>query len=493
MRPTTKKMLALGAALSLGLAACGEDEIQPAVSGEAAAVEESTTTTTEAPSAAQDDARADDPAATLRATLTSVLQEHAYLTGATMRLVIDRGADDAATGGALAALDQNTAALGEVIALVPGMDDPGGFTRLWGEHVTAFVDYATGRSDGDRAMVREARGVLERYQHETADMLESLTDGELLADELFGELEAHVTMVTGMVDSLLGEADAEVGPVQQLRDAGDHMVALAATLADGIASAHEEEFSGDAGSVPSETRSSLAADLQEHTYLTLLAAERMTEAGARSAPEVQEVTSLVLASGEGLANAVAGAVGNASRNAVLTPWQGHSDALLAYAEAAVTGGDVGAARAALDGTSAQVAAALSGAAGGADVSAGLGAHVDAVVAAVDALAAGDPQAWSLARAAAQVAPQLAATLAPALSDVSAAQDAAEGQGSAGGTGTESGASGGAAPDAASEGGGSSTGGSAGGGGTGEGAGSSAEDTEPPGSPAESGTPAAEGE
>lgn len=499
MRPTTKKLLALSAAVSLGLAACGEDELQPAVSGEAVAVEEPTTTTTEATTATADDASADDPASTLRATLTSLLQEHAYLTGIAVEHVVEGGADDPTATGALDALDQNTVAIGDAIGLVPGADDTSDFLDVWRDHIGYFVDYAAGRAADDDKAVDEARSGLERYQQETADMLESLTDGELLADELFGELEAHVTMVTGFVDTLLGKGEAEVGPVQQLRDAGDHMTGLASTLVEGITAAHEDAFAGDPRSVPAETRAGLAADLQQHTYLTLMAAQRMAETGSRAAPEVQEVVSLVLSSGEGLANVVAGAVGNDARSGFLRPWRAHTDAMLAYAQAATTGGDTGAARAALDGTASGVAGAMAQAAGGVDLAADVTAHVDAVVTAIDAIAAGDPAAWSLGRAAAQVSPRLAAALAPALNAASAAQDAAEGQGAEGGgdTGEEGGdtggGTGGGAPEGSSDGGGASTGGTAEGGATGEGEGSPTEDEEPPGSPAEAGGPAAEGE
>jgi len=493
VRPTSKKLLALSAALTLGLAACGGDDVQPAVSGEAAAVEETTTTTTEAPSATASDASSDDPAATLRATMTSLLQEHAYLAGFALETAIDAGPDDPATEAALDALDENTVALGDAVATIPGVDDPGDFVELWRSHIGYFVDYTVGRAAGDDRAVDAALADLEQYQQDAADFFEEITGGELVSDELFGELEAHATMVTTLVDTLLGEGEAETGPFQQLRDAADQMVATADALTTGIVAAHDDVFAGEPGSVPSETRAGLTASLQEHSYLTLLATRQMAEHGGRSAAEAQDAVSLVQSSGEGLANVVAGAIGNAARSSFLGAWRAHSDALLAYAEAATSGGDTAAARGQVDAASGAVSSLLSSALNGADVSADVQAHVDAMVAAIDAIAAGDPAAASLSRAAAQVAPRLATALAPALTAVSEAQDAAEGQGSEGGeTGTGSEGSG-ATPDASSGEGGSSTGGAAEGGATGEGEGSPTEDTEPPGSPAEAGGDAAEGE
>lgn len=491
VRPTTKKLLALSAAVSLGLAACGTDDVgTPAVSGEAGPVVEETTTTTEAPGATAVPASADDPASTLRSTLTSLLQEHVYLAGGALETALDSGADDPATAAALAALDENTVALGDVIGGVPGVDDPSEFVQLWRDHIGYFVDYTVGRAEEDDEAVDAALADLEAYQEEASEMLDALTDGELLADEVFGELETHVTMITDTVDALVDE-DAEA--LTLLRDAADHMDTLAFAIADGVVSAHSEQIAGSVGSVPAETRATLTSALQEQTYLLVVAAEQLVEAGSADDPAAQAAATLVEGSGEDLANAIGSATGTDARQSFLDVWRPHLDAVLAYAQAAATGGDTGAARGALDAASAQVATTLSGLIGGADVTTGIDQHVQTLTAAVDALAAGDPAAWSLGRAAAQVMPGLAASLAPAIAAVSAAEDAASGQGTEGGEtggGADAGATSGGS-ESSDSGGGSSTGG-AGGGETTEG-GTSTEDTEPPSDPSEAGGPSAEGE
>jgi len=495
VRPTTKKLLALSAAVSLGLAACGTDEAgTPAVSGEARPLaEETTTTTTEAPEATPVSASADDPASTLRATLTSLLQEHVYLAGGALETALDAGADDPATEGALAALDENTTALGDVIANVPGVDDPAAFVQLWRDHIGDFVDYAVGRAEGDDQAVDAALADLEAYQEEAAELLDSLTDGELLADEVFGELETHVTMITDTVDALV-EEDAEA--LTLLRDAADHMDGVAAAIAAGVTAAQSEEIPGEVASVPAETRANLTSGLQEQTYLLVVAAEQLVEARSGDDPAVQAAVTLVEGSGEDLANALGGAAGADARESFLDVWRPHLDAVLAYAEAAATGGDTGAARVQLDAAGAAVATTLGGLVGGLDLSAAIDQHVQTVTAAIDALAAGDPAAWSLGRAAAQVMPGLAATLAPAMAAASAAEDAASGQGTEGAeTETDAGAgttSGGGESSEGGETGGGTSGGAAGGGETTEG-GSTTEDTEPPSDPSEAGGPSAEGE
>lgn len=498
MRPTTKKLLALSASLSLGLAACGTDGVgTPAVSGEARAVEE-TTTTSEATAAAAEPASADDPASTLRSTLTSLLQEHVYLTGAALETVLDSGADDPATDAALAALDENTVALGDVIGGVPGVDDPAEFVQLWRDHIGYLVDYTVGRAEEDDEAVDTALADLEAYQEEASEMLDTLTDGELLAEELFGELETHVTMVTDTVDALV---DEDVEALTLLRDAADHMDGLAFAIADGVVSAHSEQITGSVGSVPAETRATLTSALQEQTYLLVVAAEQLVEAGSADDPAAQAAATLVEGSGEDLANSLGSATGTDARQSFLDVWRPHLDAVLAYAEAAATGGDTGAARGAVEASSAQVTSTLNGLVGGADVTAGIGQHVQTLTAAIDALAAGTPEAWSLGRAAAQVMPGLAASLAPAIAAVSAAEDAAEGQGTEGGENGAEADTGDGASSAGAEssdsGGGSSTdsggSGAAGGGGETTEGGTSTEDTEPPSDPSEAGGPSAEGE
>jgi len=498
LRSTTKKLLALSAAASLGLAACGgSDEVAtPAVSGEAAAVEETTTTTTEAPSATRSDATVDDPAATLRAELTSLLQEHVYLAGVALETALDEGADAPATQGALDVLDENTVAIGEVVGTIPGVDDPSEFVELWRDHIGYFVDYTVGRAEDDRDAMAQALEDLEGYQQATADLLEGATEGELLADDLFGELQTHVDHVTGVVDTLAGEGEKGADPFELLREAASQMDGMALALADGVVAAHGNQIAGDPNSVPAETRAELTSGLQQQVYLTVFVAEQIAEAGDPMDPAVQSAEALLVGSTEDLANTVGGATGTAERQAFLRAWRPHVEALIAYAEARIGGDDAAAttARGELDAASGAVAGALAPLAGGADVGGLVDAHVQTITTAIDSLAAGDPAAATQARAAAQVMPDLALELARGIVAASAAEDASEGQGAEGGT--EETDSGGTGSDAAGEG---TTGA-----GTAEdgGAGAAADDTGPgagaeeetvPQNPSEAGGPDAEGD
>jgi hypothetical protein len=435
VRRTTKKLLALSAAVSLGLAACGDDEVaQPAVSGEAAPVEEQTTTTEEAAEADdttdEDDeqASADDPASTLRAQLTAALQEHVYLTGMALGAVVTDGVDDPAAQAAVQALDDNSVAISEVIGEIPGVDDAEEFLELWREHIGFFTDYATGTAEGDDAAVAEALTGLEEYQESAADLLEAITDEELLADDAFAELETHVTMVTDAIDAMV-EDDPEA--LTLLRDAARHMDEVATALASAVVAANPDEIEGDPESPPARTRAQLTSGMVEHTYLTLFAVQQAADAGSTTDPSVQAAVTLVEGNAETLANAVGGASGTEARGSFLELWRGHVSSLLDRAAAQIDGDTATAGEAeselALfrDATVALLDQVAGPGAGTGDIGSDVDTYLSTINAAIDAVVAGEPTAYDDARAAAAHATDMAARLATGIVTASADDDAAD--------------------------------------------------------------------
>lgn len=437
MRTTRTKLLALGTAAALGLAACGggDEEATPAVSGEARPVqqepaapegEQATAEGTEAPEV---EATVDDAASSLRADLTLLLQEHVHLTGLAADAVIDGGPESPGAQGAVEALDANAAALGDLVAGLPGVDDPEAFRAAWQEHVAAYVDYAAARAEEDDDAAAEATATLEDLLQPLADFFEEISDEEILADELFGELETHVTLVSDAIDAMVA-GDTEAPDL--LNEAALHLDAVAADLAAGVVAAHPEGLPGDPLSVPAETRATLVSGLVEQTYLTILAAGEAADAdGASDDPAVQAATTTLDGSADDLATAVSGVSGNDGRDAFLDLWRPFLTAATDYA-AAVAAGDlvaVDAARSTLAGTPAPLAQMLQGSAGGNapdDLEAQLSTHVTNLTGAIDALVAGDPAAFAQARAAAQHAASVGSALAGAIvaAPDAAAEDAA---------------------------------------------------------------------
>lgn len=424
MRTTRTKLLALATAAALGLAACGgtEEEAAPAVSGEARPVQQE-------PAAPEGDAAAaegeeaaveatvDDAASTLRADLTLLLQEHVHLTGLAVDAVMDGGQDSPAAQGAVQALDASSQALGDLVAGLPAVEDPDAFLDAWQEHVAAYIDYAAARVAEDDDAAAEATAALEELLQPMADFFEQISDEEILADELFGELEAHVTMVTDAIDAMVA-GDAEAPDL--LNEAALHLDGVAADLAAGVVAAHPEELPGDPLSVPAETRASVVSGLVEHTYLTLLAAGEAADAGgAADDPAVQAATTTLDGSADDLASAVSGTAGNDGRDAFLDLWRPFLAAATDYA-AATAAGDTAAADAArstLEGTVDPLAQLLQDATAGnapGDLRAQLTTHVTNLTGAIDALIAQDPAAYTQARAAAQHASTFGTALAGAI-------------------------------------------------------------------------------
>jgi hypothetical protein len=445
VRTTRTKLLALGTAAALGLAACGggDEEATPAVSGEARPVQQEPATPDGEMATAEEpevEPTVDDVASTLRSDLTVLLQEHVHLTGLVADATIDDGRDSPGAQAAVQALDESSTALGDLIGGLPGVDDPDAFREPWQEHVAAYVDYAAARAGEDDDAAAEATAALEDLLQPMADFFEEISDEEILADELFGELETHVTMVSDAIDAMVA-GDTEAPDL--LNEAALHMDAVAADLAAGVVAAHPEEFPGDPLSVPAETRASLVSGLVEQTYLTLLAAGEAADAGGASDdPAVQAATTTLDGSADDLATAVSGVGGNDGRDAFLDLWRPFLTAATDYA-AATAAGDTAAADAArstLTGTTAPLAQVLRESAGGnapADLEAQLSTHVTNLTGAIDALVADDPAAYTQARTAAQHAASVGTALAGAIVAAQPPPDETSGEaGAAGGEDAE---------------------------------------------------------
>ena len=297
------------------------------------------------------------------------------------------------------------------------MDDPEAFLEVWRAHLAAYVDYTAARVDEDDDAAAEATAELEELLQPMADLFEEISDEEISADDLFGELETHVTMVSAAIDALVA-GDSEASSL--LDEAALHMDGVAAELASGLAAAHPDVLAGDPLGVPAETRAGLTSGLVEHTYLTLLAAaETVNVGGVADDPAAQAAVTTLDGSADGLANGVSGVSGNDGREAFLDLWRPFLTAATDYAAAAASGDTAAAddARTAMTGAPAALAEVFGQATAGnapADLTALLDTHVANLLAAIDAMVAGDPAAATLARGTAQHASAIAAGLSAGL-------------------------------------------------------------------------------
>ena len=362
----------------------------------------------------------DDGASTLRAGLTSLLQEHVYLAGITIETAVDAGGDleAPAVQAAVATLDANSVALSEAVGSVAGPENGEAFLGLWREHIGFFVDYTLARATGDDAAAEQARADLDGYKQAAGAFFEEITAGEIPADALVENLNGHTETLFAAIDAVVaGDATA----FDDLRMAAQHMFASALALSTGISAAAPEMFPGDVTSAPAETRAVLTNLLQEHVYLAGIALEQAVEAGGDlEAPAVQAAVATLDANSVALSEVVGSVAGAENGEAFLGLWREHIGFFVDYTLGVATGDQAAAdqARADLDGYKQAAGAFFE------EITAGelpadalvesLNVHTDTVIATIDSLVAGEADVFDNLRTAAQHMPMAALALSTAI-------------------------------------------------------------------------------
>jgi hypothetical protein len=423
MRPITKKLLAMSLAGSLALAACGDDTDTAAQSGDASQVEETTSSTEgtdESTEAQGDTASTESGAATLRADLTSLLQEHVYLAGIAIETALDAGGDMEAPAvqAAVETLDANSVALADAVGSVAGDENREAFLGLWREHIGFFVDYTLGKATGDQAMADQALTDLAGYQQAAGDFFEEITGGELPSDALVESLDVHVATLTTAIDALVaGDATA----FDKLQASADHMPMAAKALSGAIVAAVPDMFDGEVDSAAAETRATLTDLLQEHVYLAGITIDQAVEAGGdMEAPTVQAAAATLDANSVELADVVGSVSSAEDREAFLGLWREHIGFFVDYTLGKATGDQAMADQALTDLAGYQQAAGdffeeITGGELPSDALVeSLDKHVATLTQAIDAVVAGETSAYTQLREAGQHMPMAAAALSSAI-------------------------------------------------------------------------------
>ena len=439
MYKSKRAVIALLTTLSLTAAACGSDandanDSTPVVTDaptetpmatDAPSTTESmddmddmgSTDTTDAPMDDAADFAVDDGASTLRAGLTSLLQEHVYLAGIAFETAIDAGGDltETETAAAVEALDENTVALADAIGSVAGPENGEAFLGLWREHIGFFVDYTLGEATGDAAMKDQALTDLVGYQQAAGAFFEEITGGEIQADVLVGGLEEHVATLTAAIDAMVADSPDQF---ELLRAAGQHMYGAANLIATGIVAAVPDMFPGATDSGPAETRAILTNLLQEHAYLAGIALEQAIDAGGDlENPNVAAAVETLDANTVALADVVGSVAGDENGEAFLGLWREHIGFFVDYTLGEATGDAAMKDQALTDLVGYQQAAGaffeeITGGEIMPDVLVpGLEEHVATLTAAIDSMVASDPAAFTQLRAAGQHMPMAALLLA----------------------------------------------------------------------------------
>ncbi|NHT19035.1 hypothetical protein [Cellulomonas sp. IC4_254] len=331
----------------------------------------------------------DSDAATLRAGLTALLQEHVYLTGIGVATAYTAGADSEEFAAAKAALDGNTDDLADAVGSLAGEEQGTAFHQLWDEHIGYFVDYAVAVKSGDQAAADAAQASLAGYTTQAGAFFEQISAGNLPAAAVAEALTMHVTTLTAAIDAL---AAGEPTASDTLKAAADHVGMDAATIATGLAAG--AGLSGDAMDDASTLRSTLTALLQEHVYLAAYAVfTAYTAEGGVESPAFTAAAATLDANSVALSDAVTSLAGEENGTAFLDLWREHIGYFVDYAVADATGDTDGQQEALmnLDGYRPAAGAFFEKISDGElpadDVAAGLGMHVSTLAGAIDSLAA----------------------------------------------------------------------------------------------------------
>lgn len=341
-------------------------------------------------------------ASILRANLTTLLQEHVYLTGATAATAI--AAQD--TAPAAAVLDANSVKLSYVIGTVYGEAGAAQFLDLWRRHIGLLLDFARSSAAADEAGTSAAKEGLVAYQEQFASFLNTanpnLAKAAMVADQksYLGGLQSAITALA------TGDAAAPA----KVKTAAEHMPRTATVLVAGITKNHPGMFEGRVDGSAATLRSVLAAKFQEHAYLSWIAAGVIAEGGdAKDAVEAVDENSVELA------NIIGSTYGDEAAKTFLELWRVQVVSYVDYARARSAGDTTGAPAAAgrLAAEPGKVAAFLHAANPYLDqaaLAADLSAHSRSLLAAIDAQAVGAPSRFADISAAASAAPGMAARL-----------------------------------------------------------------------------------
>ena len=147
-----------------------------------------------------------DPASTLRAGLTDLLQEHVYLAGIAVftAYTAEGGPESEAFTAAAGVLDGNSVRLSEAVTSLAGPENGEVFLEQWREHIGFFVDYAVATAGDDEDGRQAALAALDAYRPEAGAFFEEVSAGELPADAIVEDLGMHVETLAGAIDSLAG-------------------------------------------------------------------------------------------------------------------------------------------------------------------------------------------------------------------------------------------------------------------------------------------------
>ena len=378
------------AALALAAAACGSSGTSASGTSSSSAAKPSASMSTSMGTTTT--GLTATPAATLYAGLDELLTEHVDLTANVVQTAITTSTTSAQTKAALAALDQNTVALGQAFGSVYGTAAQTEFLKLWRAHIGYFVNYTIGTATKNTAMVATAQKDLAGYTTQFAAFVSGAT--KLPKAAVVADLQGHVTTLETAINAIVAKSP-DAG--QKIEMAAMHMAGTAQVLAQGIVSS--KGLSGDVTGTSSSLRAALTGLLVQHVAATAFVVQTAVAAkGSLTNPEVEGAVSALSDNTNSLGTAIGSVYGSAAQAQFLKLWRAHIGYFVNYTlgEATHNTAKVTTAKADLNGYITQFSVFTAGATKlpKAAVAADLQGHVSTLETAINSIVAGSTTASS---------------------------------------------------------------------------------------------------
>ena len=263
------------------------------------------------------------PAATLRADLTGVVQEHVILVGIATSAKL--GGQDPAP--AQAALDANSEALATVIEKYYGAEVAGPFLDGWKRHAAALVAYADVAASADKSVTDPAKAAISAVETELATLLNT-ANSQLTVDNLTTAFGGYAG---SLQSAITAQAKKDPEAPSKLKKAADEATVPAIALAAGIVKQKAKDIPGKIDAVSAVLRAELVAKLQEHTYLAGLVAGTTLGGG-----NPEGVNTALDENSLELSRAVGAVYGDAAARRFLQLWRQHIQLFGDFTKAAAT-------------------------------------------------------------------------------------------------------------------------------------------------------------
>jgi hypothetical protein len=229
------------------------------------------------------------------------------------------------TSGPTAEVERNTGDLQTEVGVALGDSSATAFGAAWRKQSQAFMAYASAKAATSPAGVDQAKADLDADRATLASVFDAGTSGNFGTAAATVQLKAHNDAIRSAIDS---QAAKKPNQFAQVKRAADKMPDFADVLVAAFVKAKPAVFEGTNGGGRALLLSTLTAALQAHVYLTGF----VTGAALRGG-DVTDAAAALDANSVDLANLIGSIYGDAANQQFLVQWRKHTGLFVDYAKA----------------------------------------------------------------------------------------------------------------------------------------------------------------